>query len=179
MGSELESGSAVAYAYDVANRLTTVTDWLNEQATCGYVPAGQLSSFTQFNGIEINYTYDAARRLTGMASGVAGFQFTLDGNGNRIGSNETQPLSASARNIASTVYTYNAQKDRLLAAGPLSYAYDNEGQLVSSGGTCLTFDYNPARRGAGGDRKRDTVFVRRARQPADGDQSGSCHPVHL
>ena len=39
-------------------------------------------------------------------------------------------------------YGYNAQKNRLLSAGPLSYAYDNEGQLANAGGTGLTFDYN-------------------------------------
>ena len=78
--------STVTYAYDAANRLITVTDWLGGQATYAYDQDGRLASFTQFNGIVTTYTYDAASRLTGMASAVASYQFTLDGNGNRINS---------------------------------------------------------------------------------------------
>jgi RHS repeat-associated protein len=133
--------TTVTYAYDAANRLTTVTDWLNEQATYSYDQDGRLSSFTQFNGIVTTYTYDAASRLAGMGSAAASYQFTLDGDGNRINSLENQPL-APAYSPGSTTYGYNTQQDRLLSAGPLSYSYDNEGQLVNSGGTCLTFDYN-------------------------------------
>ena len=133
--------STVTYAYDSANRLTTVTDWLGGQATYAYDQDGRLATFTQFNGIVTTYSYDAASRLTGMGSAVASCQFTLDGNGNRVNSLENQPLTP-AYSLGSTTYEYNAQQDRLLSAGPLSYAYDNEGQLVNSGGACLTFDYN-------------------------------------
>jgi len=133
--------TTVTYAYDSANRLTTVTDWLGGQATYVYDQDGRLATFTQFNGIVTTYSYDAASRLTGMGSAIASYQFTLDGNGNRINSLETQPL-APAYSLGSTAYGYNTQQDRLLSAGPLSYAYDNEGQLVNSGGACLTFDFN-------------------------------------
>ncbi|MGO9020298.1 MAG: RHS repeat domain-containing protein [Syntrophobacteraceae bacterium] len=119
-----------------------VTDWLGGQATYAYDQDGRLATLTQFNGIVTTYSYDAASRLTGMGSAAASCQFTLDGDGNRVNSAETEPLSATASNGVSAVYTYNTQKDRLLSAGPLSYTYDNEGQLVNSGGTCLTFDYN-------------------------------------
>jgi hypothetical protein len=33
-------------------------------------------------------------------------------------------------------------KYRLLSAGALNYAYDNEGQLATAAGTAYTFDYN-------------------------------------
>ncbi len=88
-----------------------------------------------------NYTYDAASRLIGMGSAVASYQFTLDGNGNRINSAQTEPLTPTL-SLGSTVYGYNAQKNRLLSAGALSYTYDNEGQLANAGTTGLTFDYN-------------------------------------
>ena len=130
------------YSYDAANRLTTVADWLGGQATYAYDQDGRLAAFTQFNGIATTYAYDSASRLTGFASSIASYQFTLDGDGNRIHSTENQPITATASNGVSALYTYNTQKDRLLSAGPLSYAYDNEGQLVNAGGTCLTFDYN-------------------------------------
>jgi YD repeat-containing protein len=142
--------STVTYAYDASNRLTTVTNWLNEQATYAYDQAGRPASFTQFNGITTTYTYDAASRLTGMGSAVAGYQFTLDGNGNRIYSAQTEPLT-QAYSLGSTGYGYNAQKNRLLSAGALSYTYDNEGQLANAGGTGLTFDYNHRLVGIGSD----------------------------
>ena len=135
-------GAAVAYAYDAANRLQTVTDWAGNRTAYTYDQDGRIASLTQFNGIATSYTYDAASRLVGISNSVSNYQFTLDGNGNRIHSTESTPLSASPPPSDSTVYGYNAQKNRLLSAGPLSYTYDNEGQLVSSGGVCLTFDYN-------------------------------------
>ncbi len=146
--------STVNYAYDPANRLTTVTDWLGEQATYAYDQDGRLATFTQFNGIATTYAYDVAGRLTGITSPVSNFQFTLDGDGNRIGSTEGQPLAPTASNGVSAVYQYNQRKDRLLSAlstGSLNYSYDNEGQLVISGGTCLTFDYNHRLVEIGGD----------------------------
>ena len=126
---------------DNGTRHQFLIHWLGGQATYAYDQDGRLATFTQFNGIVTTYTYDAASRLTGMGSAAASFQFTLDGNGNRINSLETQPL-APAYSLGSTAYGYNTQQDRLLSAGPLSYAYDNEGQLVNSGGACLTFDFN-------------------------------------
>ena len=135
-------GSPVTYAYDAANRLQTVTDWLGGQATYTYDQDGRLETFTQFNGITTTYTYDIASRLTGIGSAAASYQFTLDGDGNRINSTESQPINPTASNGVSAVYTYNSKNDRLLSAGPLSYTYDNEGQLVNAGVTCLTFDYN-------------------------------------
>jgi RHS repeat-associated protein len=146
--------STVAYAYDAANRLVTVTDWLDEQAAYVYDQAGRLAIFTHFNGIATSYTYDAASRLTGLASSVASYQFTLDGNGNRTGSTQNEPLTAGPSTAGSTVYGYNTQKNRLvsvLSSDPLNYAYDFEGQLASAGETSLTFDYNHRVIGIGSD----------------------------
>ncbi len=143
-------GSPVTYAYDAANRLTTVTDWLGVQATYAYDQDGRPAGFTHFNGIITTYTYDAASRLTGIANSVASYQFTLDGDGNRVNSSQTEPLTP-AYSLGSTVYGYNAQQNRLISAGALSYTYDNEGQLANAGGTGLTFDYNHRLTGIGSD----------------------------
>jgi RHS repeat-associated protein len=143
-------GSPVTYAYDAANRLATVTDWLGVQATYAYDQDGRLAGFTHFNGIITTYAYDAASRLAGIANSVASYQFTLDGDGNRINSAQTEPLTP-AYSLGSTVYGYNARQNRLLSAGPLSYTYDNEGQLANAGGTGLTFDYNHRLIGIGSD----------------------------
>ena len=131
--------SAVVYTYDAANRLLTVTNWLAEQATYTYDQAGRLATFTNFNGIVTTYSYDGASRLTGMGSTVASYQFTLDGNGNRIHSTETEPLSPTL-SPGSTVYDYNTQRNRLLSAGAVNYTYDDEGQLATSGAVSYTFD---------------------------------------
>ena len=65
-----------------------------------------------------------------MGSAIASYQFTLDGDGNRINSTESQPLSPTHSMATRPSIRYNSQKNRLLSAGPLSYAYDNEGQLI-------------------------------------------------
>ena len=134
--------TAVTYAYDAANRLVTVTDPQNEQATWTYDEVGRASSLTQFNGIMTVYTYDAASRLATMTSSVASYQFTLDGNGNRTNSVQSEPLKATISTGGSTAFGYNALKNRLLSAGTLNYTYDSEGQLATAGDTALTFDYN-------------------------------------
>jgi RHS repeat-associated protein len=134
--------TTVTYAYDAANRMATVTDWLDGQATYAYDQDGRLEALTHFNGIVTDYTYDIASRLTGIASSVASYEFALDGDGNRVQSLESQPIASAASNGVPAVYTYNAQKDRLLSNGSISYTYDSEGQLISAGGVCLTFDYN-------------------------------------
>ncbi|MHC1727572.1 MAG: RHS repeat protein [Syntrophobacteraceae bacterium] len=131
--------TTVTYTYDAANRLTTVTDWASGQAAFTYDQAGRLSTFTQFNGIVTAYAYDIASRLTDMSSPVASYQFALDGNGNRTNSVENEPLPP-ALSLGSTIYDYNARRNRLLSAGDANYTYDNEGQLATAGGTVLTFN---------------------------------------
>ncbi|MHC1727308.1 MAG: RHS repeat domain-containing protein [Syntrophobacteraceae bacterium] len=131
--------TAVTYAYDAANRLTTVTDWAGGQASFTYDQAGRPATFTQFNGIVTTYAYDIASRLTGMSSPVASYQFTLDANGNRTDSVENEPLPPALA-LGSTIYDYNARRNRLLSAGDVNYTYDNEGQLATAGGTVLTFN---------------------------------------
>jgi len=134
----------VTYTYDYANRLRTVTNSFNEQAiyTYDYNLSGRLASFTHFNGITTSFSYDGANRLNGMSSPVASYLFTLDGNGNRINSSQTEPLPPPAFAPGVTFDEYNMQRNRLLSSGSLSYTYDNEGQLVNAAGTVLAFNYD-------------------------------------
>ncbi len=146
--------STVTYAYDAANRMTSVTNWLDEQATYAYDQAGRLATSTHFNGIATTYTYDNASRLTGIANSIANFQFTLDANGNRVYSTESQPLTGSPSSGGSTFFGYNAQKNRLLSVvsnEQIGYAYDYEGQLASAGAAGLTFDFDHRLVGIGSD----------------------------
>ena len=134
-------GTAVTYGYDVLNRPTSVTDPEGETAGYTYDIAGDLAVFVHFNGIITTYTYDTARRPLGMGSIVSNHQFTLDENGNRIHSTETEPLSATPSEAAVS-YGYNTTKNRLLSAGSASYTYDKEGQLATAVSTAYTFDYD-------------------------------------
>jgi len=130
------------YHYDALNRLEFVRNWLTEelyeQATYTCDDAGRLETFTNFNGLVTAYTYDDANRLTDIASPVAAYHLALDANGNRIAAEEPQ---APIPQTGSTVYTFNAQKNRLQTAGTVSYTYDDEGQLASAGTATAIFDY--------------------------------------
>ncbi|MEM5789327.1 MAG: RHS repeat-associated core domain-containing protein, partial [Syntrophobacteraceae bacterium] len=141
--------SRVTYVYDALNRLEKVRNWLTEttydEASYTYDEAGRLGTFTQFNGIQTTYTHDAADRLTDMVSRVGTstvteYHFTLDANGNRIHSQQVEPLTASPpADTGTVVYEYNTQKNRLLSAGTFSYTYDDEGQLENFHAATDTF----------------------------------------
>ena len=151
--------SKVTYIYDDLNRLEKVRNWLSdtiyEEAIYHYDGAGRMDSFTHFNGIQTVYTYDAANRLTDMVSTVSEYHYTLDENGKRIHSQQIEPRTETPSGVARTVnYAYNAEKNRLVAAGALSYAYDDEGQLAGCGNTDIIFDYAHRLIGVG----TDTVF---------------------
>jgi RHS repeat-associated protein len=130
--------------------MTSVTDPQNETATYTYDSAGDLSIFSHFNGIITTYTYDMANRLLGAGSIVSNYQFTLDENGNWMHSSDTEPVAATPAEAAIS-YGYNTLGNRLLSAGPLTYTYDNEGQLANASGTAYSFDYNHRLTGIGSD----------------------------
>jgi RHS repeat-associated protein len=140
----------VIYTYDELNRLKTVTiDWLTpkQTATYYYDDAGRLNYVVNFNGSITDYGYDNADRLTSLENKksdnttiLASYSFTLDGNGNRAGVSQNEPLTF-VPGAEAVSYTYNAKKNRLLTANTTSFGYDNEGQLSSGYGSSYTFDY--------------------------------------
>ncbi len=137
----------VIYTYDELNRLKTVKiDWLNQTATYYYDDAGRVTSLVNFNGTVTNYGYDNATRLTSLdnkksdSTILASYSFTLDGNGNRTGVSQNEPLTVSLP-LGTTNYGYNPQKNRLWTAGAYSFVYDNEGQLSNGYSATYTFDY--------------------------------------
>jgi len=138
----------VSYSYDANGRLTTVqADWLGLSASYTYDDAGRPIELSQFNGTVTSFGYDNANRLVdlqnltgGSGSIIAAYHFTLDGNGNRIHSTQTTPLTL-AQNEGRIDLRFNAKKNRLLAANDVTYTYDDEGQLASGYGNTYTFDY--------------------------------------
>ncbi len=151
------AGRTVSYTFDALNRMQTARiDWLNQTATYTYDAAGRLYQLTNFNGTVTTYTYDNANRLTslihtGGGKTLAGMQFpSLDGNGNRVQEVRTEAQCPTDLAVESLVYTYNAQGDRLQAAGSDSFVYDNEGQPTSKGGVANTWDYEHRLTSVGG-----------------------------
>lgn len=146
----------VSYTYNELNRLKTVTiNWLSQTATYNYDLAGRLTRINNFNGTITDITgtndYDNANRLKSFANKKSGgttissYQFSLDGNGNRIQVVQNEPL-IPALGTGTTDYTYNPKKNRLLSAvsagtDSFTYDYDNEGQLSTGYGSSYTFDY--------------------------------------
>ncbi len=149
-------GNTVTYTHDELNRLATVTDWLGRTATYTYDEAGRLTTLTQFNGTRADYTYDNANRLTGLSNlaetggdVIVSYSFTLDGNGNRTGITQETPLTLNL-SAATVDYTVGSA-NRLESAGTDSFAYDDEGQLISAYGSTLTFDYEHRLTGIAGE----------------------------
>jgi len=113
-----------------------------------YDAAGRLTLFTNFNGTKATYGYDNANRLMainnqkGDSSVIAGYTFTLDGDGNRTNTVQTEPYTA-AIDQGTVTYGYNTQGNRLTTVAGVSDTYDNEGQLLTSNGgaNSYTFDY--------------------------------------
>jgi RHS repeat-associated protein len=137
---------SVTYAYDALNRLISVTDWQGRTAAYSYDPAGRPLSLTNFNNTVTTYGHDNADRLTTLAirkgdsSTIASWNFTLDGNGNRIQSEQETPLPVVYQpgTVAST-----HDRNRLLTNGTSSFTWDFEGRLfskISGGTTNYSFD---------------------------------------
>ncbi|PKN35756.1 MAG: hypothetical protein CVU61_02735 [Deltaproteobacteria bacterium HGW-Deltaproteobacteria-19] len=136
----------VLYTYDDLYRLKTVRiDWLNQEASYAYDEAGRLISLTNFNGTVTTNGYDNAGRPTSIdntksdGSTISSYRFTLDGNGNRTGVEQNEPL-LSLLETKDTAFTYNEKKNRLLTAGNNAFGYDKEGQLNSGYEKTYSFD---------------------------------------
>lgn len=83
-------------------------------------------------GATLEYSYDALDRLVDAQTSNAGrFQYSYDGNGNRL----SQTVGGTTTN-----YSYDAA-NRLTAAAGVTYTYDNNGNLTgASDGRSLTYN---------------------------------------
>jgi YD repeat-containing protein len=143
-------------SYDANGRPLSVTDpnglvttltwaprgWLtsrtvgSETTTYAYDYAGQLTRVTLPDLTYLQYTYDAAHRLTQVADNMGNkVVYTLDAMGNRI-QEEVQDFSTTLRQIRSRVFdNLNQLYQDIGGTSPLTqittYGYDNQGNLTS------------------------------------------------
>jgi RHS repeat-associated protein len=144
-GITYPNGVTIAYTYDPANRPLTMiatnpggSTIASETYTytVGSTNTELLQTAKDQNGNVASYSYDPLDRLVEaktVASGgatVSDYQYTYDGDGNRL---------TEVVNGASTGYTYNAA-DELTAIGAAGLTYDANGNETSNGTGSLTYN---------------------------------------
>jgi RHS repeat-associated protein len=107
------NGTSVAYAWDAANQLVSVTDnRLSGETTAAYTSTGRPLSLAQPNGVSATYAYDSLDRVLSMAW-----------------------KKAAAPAFASWAYSYNPRGQRLTSTGvtgrEATYGYDTASRLAS------------------------------------------------
>ncbi|WP_116809564.1 RHS repeat-associated core domain-containing protein [Steroidobacter cummioxidans] len=121
--------------YDLRQRLTSRTVG-TEVTTFEYWPTGLLKKATQPDGSLLEYTYDAAHRLTGINDSEGNrIEYTLDAMGNRTAENLYDPTNALTRTQTRVFNTLNQLWKEIGAAGTTNvtttYGYDNNGNQTS------------------------------------------------
>lgn len=144
-------------SYDADGRVTRTTDangintdlaytprgWLATRTVGGaattitYTPYGAVASITDADGVVVNYSYDAAHRLTKITDALGNYvQYTLDAAGNKT-AEQTYDSSGTLRRSLSR--TYNTLGQLTQVTDGLSHAvfnasytdsYDANGNLV-------------------------------------------------
>ncbi len=136
--TQVTGQSAVTYTYDAASNLLGASQ-PSASATLTYDARNHLAGIVRPDGVSSQYTYDAAADLLSIAhSGGQGISISLpysyDPAINRtiFSTNFAQPAA-----VANTFDPYN----RLTKSGGTSYAYDNNGALISSTDSTGTTTY--------------------------------------
>jgi YD repeat-containing protein len=98
---------AVAYSYDPAGRLESLSDWEGRPTTFDYDPDGNRTGIARPNGVSSAYTYDSAGQVTSIShangqEALQQFSYTYDQDGNRTSvtttdGTETYTLDAMSR----------------------------------------------------------------------------------
>jgi RHS repeat-associated protein len=142
----VNDGSPVAYTYDAASRLRTVTQAPLNPVTIDYDPLGRRARLTLPNLVSTEYQYDAASRLTALlyrnAIGLLGdLTYTYDAAGNRSGVGGSFARTLLPDPVANATYD---PANRQRTFGDKTMSYDANGNLTSltdpSGTTTFTWD---------------------------------------
>jgi RHS repeat-associated protein len=125
------NGVVTTLTYDLRQRLTSRTVG-SELTSFAYWPTGLLKKATLPDGSYLEYTYDAAHRLTGINDAEGNrIAYTLDAMGNRTAEQLYDPSNALTQTRTRVFNTLNQLWKEIGAAGTAnvttSYAYDNNG----------------------------------------------------
>jgi RHS repeat-associated protein len=129
------NGILTTLTYDLRQRLTSRTVG-SEQTTFDYWPTGLLKKTTLPDGSFLEYTYDAAHRLTGVNDSEGNrIEYTLDAMGNRTAENLYDPTNALTQTRARVFNTLNQLWKEIGSAGTANvtttFGYDNNGNQTS------------------------------------------------
>jgi len=122
-------------AYDARQRLSSQSI-AGETTTFDYWPTGLLKRVTQPDGSYLEYTYDAAHRLTQIADDAGNHvAYTLDAIGNRTAENTYDPSNALRRTHSRVFNNLNRLWKDVNAAGTAAvttvYGYDANGNQTT------------------------------------------------
>jgi YD repeat-containing protein len=145
----LPGGKTISYTYDHLHRLSKVADWQGNFALYSYDSAGYPLSVSVSGGPVTIYQYDAARSLRAIVSTgpdgtpVAGYRYTLDPNGNRTAVSALEP-NTSSFTLPAYIYGFDADNRPITRSDGVAYQYTPLGNLSAVQGTHnLTFAYDP------------------------------------
>ncbi len=130
---------SVNYAYDEAGQLASLTDWSNKTTTFGWTTNGQLANQVDPNGVSQANSYDAAGRLTSLATStsqgaLATFGYTYDAAGQ-----VTSTQTTVGGNSVDTSYGYDALSQLAsVATTPSGGATSTSAAAASSAGLLTT-----------------------------------------
>jgi RHS repeat-associated protein len=129
------NGLVTTLTYDARQRLASRTVGA-EETTFGYWPTGLLKKVTLPDGSFLEYTYDAAHRLTEIEDSEGNHAiYTLDGMGNRTAENTYDPSGLLTQTRTRVFNTLNQLWKEIGAAGTTNvtatFSYDNNGNQTS------------------------------------------------
>jgi RHS repeat-associated protein len=129
------NGVVTTLTYDARLRLKT-RQVGTETTTIDYYPTGLLQKVTLPDSSFVQYTYDAAHRLTQISDGLGNkLTYTLDAMGNRTAESAYDPLNVLSRTRSRVFNVLNQQSQDIGAAGTMAvtttYGYDDNGNRTS------------------------------------------------
>jgi RHS repeat-associated protein len=153
--------TAIQYAYDHADLLSSVTDAASHQTTFDYTKVGQLQDVSYPNGAAEHYAYDPMGRVSsvendagngsgGQGAVISKLTYAYDKASNTTGSTDQNQAQASYAYDALNRLTSESSPAGFAVSGSLavsrSYTYDNAGNRTSltSGSQTTTYSYNNA-----------------------------------
>jgi YD repeat-containing protein len=94
------NGLITSSTYDLRQRLLSRTTG-TETTTLQYDGVGQVTQLTLPDASQLNYSYDAAHRLTDVQDNLGNkVHYTLDTEGNRTNETTTDPLNALTKTLS-------------------------------------------------------------------------------